>query len=217
MNDNHSGRAFLRITSNSRRWICPVGQPIQGQASDTALFLPQWMIESARFRGVGEECTVTVFTEEAFPEATKLVLRVIDSAFYNSDVKEELELALSSLGVVMNHSLLEIPIQALGGFHIEVFVANTEPADVVLCHGEEVILEFEEPVDQLHVPRPPTPIPQFPPLFIAPGNGSEVVLHDMPSGEPTGFVPFQGEGRLLGGTNPSLPEWRKTCPPKRQP
>lgn len=205
VNDYQSGRTFLRIESNGIPWICPVGQPIHGSESSSAIFLPHWMIESAQFSGVGEPCTVTVLPEEAFPQATKLTLRVIDSAFYTSNVKEELERFLSSLGVVKRHSLLELPIESLGGFKVEVFIANTEPADIVLCDGEEVVVEFEEPVDQI-LPRPPTPIPDVIPI-----------LSPEPTSPPREFVPFQGEGRVLGGSNVTIPEWRKDCPPKRQP
>lgn len=212
MNDHQSGRAFLRIESNETHWICPVGQPIQDSDIEDAVFLPLWMIESAGFAGFGETCTVTHLTEEAFPQATKLVLKVIDSAFYNSEVKEELEAALSSIGVVKRQSLLEIPIQNLGGFQVEVFVANTEPADIVLCDGEEVVVEFEEPVDQIAPPRPPTPIPQPPPALQEPD-----LMIPMETARQRGFVPFQGEGRLLGGSNANAPCWRRDCPPKRQP
>lgn len=211
MNEHQSGRAFLHIESNQTKWICPVGQPLQDYDVDDAIFLPLWMIESAGFGGFGEACSVTVLNEEAFPQATKLVLKVIDSAFYNSEVKEELEAALSSIGVVKRESLLEIPIQNLGGFQVEVFIANTEPADIVLCDGEEVVVEFEEPVDQIAPPRPPTPIPEPPPLL---EESNLMVPPETP--RQRGFVPFQGEGRRLGGSNPSLPDWRRGCPPKRQ-
>jgi hypothetical protein len=207
MNEHHSGRTFLRIESHSNEWYCPVGQPVSESDIENSIFLPLWMVESAGFEGFGDDCTVTVLTEEAFPEATKLVLRVIDSAFYNSEVKQELELALSSLGVVKTHRLYQIPIQGLEGFRVEVFVANAEPADIVLCDGDEVAVEFEEPVDQIPAPRPPTPIPSPIPTLMIPD----------PPLRQTGFVAFQGEGRTLGGSNAQIPSWRRDCPPKRQP
>lgn len=203
MDEQTEGRAFLRIEYGGKEWFCPVGQPITEDAED-ALFLPNWMIDCGGFMGTGELCTMTVLTQEAFPEATKLVLKVVDSAFYNSEIKEELETALSSLGVVKQHTLLQIPIQNLGGFQVEVFVSKTEPADLVLCSGEEVVVEFEEPVDHYEPPpKPPTPIP--PQVPILPEN--------IPTG---GFVAFQGEGRTLGGSPAEIPEWRKECPPKKK-
>ena len=211
MNEYQSGRAFLRIESLGKEWFCPVGQPVAESDVENSLFLPLWIVESAGFGGFGEDCMVTILTEEAFPEATKLVFRVIDSAFYNSEVKEELESALSSLGVIKKHSLLEIPIQNLGGYHVEVFVVDTEPAEIVLCDGEEVAVEFEEPVDQIQEQRPPTPIPAPPPTLAT----SQNMIPDLHPTAASGFVPFQGEGRLLGGSNANLPEWRRGCPPKR--
>ncbi len=212
MNEHQTGRVFLRIESNSKEWFCPVGQPVSDSDVDNALFLPLWIVETAGFAGFGEECSVTILTEEAFPQATKLVLRVIDSAFYNSEVKEELEMALTTLGVVKTHSLLQIPIQNLGGFQVEVFISQTEPADIVLCDGDEVAVEFEEPVDQIPAPRPPTPIPPSIPSL---EHLSTAMVPDEPVRQ-TGFVPFQGEGRTLGGSNAHIPQWRRDCPPKRQ-
>lgn len=205
MNEHEEGRVFIRIESDTKEWFCPVGQPITEESED-ALFLPSWMIDCAGFLGNGESCTMSILTQEAFPEATKLVFKVIDSAFYNSEVKEELEAILSSLGVVKRHTLLQIPIQNLGGFQVEVFVSGTEPADIVLCNGDEVVVEFEEPVDQIQEPpRPPTPIPPLIPVL------------PIPEETTSGFVAFQGEGRTLGGSNADIPEWRKSCPPKKKP
>jgi hypothetical protein len=128
---------------------------------------------------------------------------VIDSAIYNADIKEELEKALSSLGIVQEHSILQIPVAALGGYNVEVFVSKTEPANIVLCDGEEVAVEFEEPVDQIAPPRPPTPIPE--PAAMLPS------VFQQPQAQ--GFQAFQGEGRALGGSNVDIPEWRRGLPP----
>jgi hypothetical protein len=217
LENESAGRTFLRIQSDEKEWICPVGQPVSEQNLDDAIFLPNWMISVAGFKGEGEFVTITDLEKEAFPEATKLVLRVVDSAFYNSQVKEELEQSLSEMGVVKKHTLLQIPIHGLGGFEIEVFVAHTEPADTVLCDGDEVVVEFEEPVDQVHVPqRPPTPIPPPPlplPLPIEEEDRSILPFTRISTGE---FVPFQGEGRTLGSSNTGPPDWRKDCPPKKK-
>jgi hypothetical protein len=211
MQNETAGRSFLRIESNGKDWICPIGQPISEENLDDAVFLPSWMTTCAGFQGTGEAVSIYELEKEAFPEARKLTLRVLDSAFYNSHVKEELERALSHLGVLKKHTLLQIPVNDLGGYEIEVFVANTEPADIVLCEGDEVVVEFEEPVDQIQPPRPPTPIPVEPqplPDFMHPPMTFQE--------QTTGFVPFQGEGYLLGGSNANIPEWRKNLPPKKR-
>ena len=208
LEDDVRGRLFLRIQSGSKEWIGPLGQPVDDQLEDVAIYLPLWMVDSAGFQGLGEEGVCTLLDKEAFPEASKITLRVVDSAFYNSEVKEELEIALSALGVLKRHSVLQIPMQQLEGYRVEVFVSNTEPAEYVLCEGEEVAVEFEEPVDQIEQPqqqRPPTPIPLEVPML----------SHEFVQ-QATGFVAFQGQGHTLGGSNSHIPEWRRGIPPPRR-
>jgi hypothetical protein len=211
-----SRRKFLRIEhpEGLEDWVAPLGAPyLQDNETDDPIqnvYLPLWMIDSAHFSGNGEESTMEVMGEDSFPEATRIVFRVIDSAFYNADVKEELERALSAMGVIRQHTTLQIPVQALGGFPIEVFVSKTEPANLVLCDGEEVAVEFEEPVDQI---RPPTPIPELPP---ASTDFTQTMIPASPPREPQRFHAFQGEGHRLGGSNATIPEWRRGLPPPRR-
>ena len=159
------------------------------------------MIDSAGISGLGDEVEIEVLNEEAFPPATRIVLKVVDSAFYTSDIKEELEKALSAIGVIRKHTTLQIRVSSLGDFPVDLFIANTEPADVVLCDGEEVALEFEEPVDYFEPPvsvspvipeekRPSTPIPSFENLpmvgsWINAGTGnvlgSSTIISDIPA------------------------------------
>ena len=212
-----SRRKFLRIEhpDGLDDWIAPIGQPVtvdDSEEHETAknLYLPLWMIDAGHFRGEGEEAVLTIMDEEFFPNASKIVLRVIDSAFYNADIKEELERALSAMGVIKQHTTLQIPIQALGGYTVEVFIAETEPANVVLCDGEEVAVEFQEPLDQIAPPIPPTPIPE--PV--------SVISTDEMIPESTlrkGFHAFQGQGRLVGSSNADIPEWRRDLGPPRRP
>lgn len=204
MRNEGSRRKFLRIEhpQGLEDWVAPLGAPYTSETDSEDplqnVYLPLWMIDAAHFIGDGEESTMEILGEDFFPEATHIVFRVLDSAFYNADVKQELERALSAMGVIRQHTTLQIPIQALGGYPVEVFVSKTEPANLVLCDGEEVSVEFEEPVDQI---RPPTPEP--PPLQ------SQRMISSSP--EPEGFQPFQGQGRLLGGG--TIPEWRRGLPP----
>ena len=163
-------------------------------------------------QGEGEEAEMEVVNEEYFPQATRIVFRVIDSAIYNADIKQELEQALSSLGVLREHTTLHIPVSALGGYPVEVFVSKTEPANLVLCDGEEVAVEFEEPVDQMAPPpRVPTPIPEEVPRL------EEESFLPQPefqtAGNSSAFRPFQGQGKTLGGSNADIPEWRRGLPP----
>lgn len=219
-----SRRKFLRIEhpGGLDDWIAPIGQPVTVEDSETNetfrnLYLPLWMIDAGHFRGEGEQAVVDILDEEFFPQATKIVLRVIDSAFYNADIKVELERALSAIGVIRQHTTLQIPVEALGGYVIEVFVSETEPANIVLCDGEEVAVEFQEPVDQIAPPRPPTPIPQPPATLTTDEMIPDGFLRGAQPQRPTGFQAFQGEGHLLGGSNVNAPEWRRELGPPRRP
>jgi len=207
MRQEGSRRKFLRIhhPSGLEDWFAPLGQPVPSSGDDdlSNIYMPLWMLDVAHLDGEGEESTLEVVDEEYFPEATRIVFRVVDSAIYNADIKEELEKALSAIGVVREHTTLQIPIEALGGYKVEVFISKTEPANIVLCDGEEVAVEFEEPVDQIAPPPPrvPTPSPEPTVAFET---------------EPQGFRAFSGEGRTLGGSNDSIPEWRRGLPPPRR-
>lgn len=213
MRQESGRRKFLRIEhpDGFDDWIAPIGEPVtcedgtEGKHDDDCynVFLPLWMIDTAKLQGTGDHAVAEIVTEDTFPEATRIVLRVIDSAFYNADVKEELERALSAIGVIRQHTTLQIPIQALDGYAVEVFISETEPANIVLCDGDEVAVEFEEPVDQIQPPRPPTPIPDQPSVL-----HSDTMIPDEPAGF-TGFRPFQGQGHTLGGSNVIIPEWRR--------
>lgn len=222
MRENTSRRVFLSIqqVGDTRPpWIAPLGAPVHetdNEANTRHIYMPLWMIDSGHFHGLGEPVEVKVLNEEYFPAATRIILRVIDSAFYNTDVKAELESALSSMGVIRTHTTLQIPLESMGQYSIDVFVAATEPADVVFCEGDEVAVEFEEPVDQIAAPppRPPTPMPEelpilstdmtlpLPPYFRTPGD----------------FVPFGGEGMRLGSSNDvsNRPPWYDAVINRRQ-
>ena len=215
MQEEGSRRKFVRILhpSGLDDWIAPLGQPVEhlDTNQDTVhykIYMPLWMIDAGQLHGEGEEAILEGIDEEYFPQATRIVFRVIDSAIYNADIKQELEQALSSLGVIREHTTLHIPVNALGGYPVEVFVSHTEPANIVLCDGEEVAVEFEEPVDQIAPPRPPTPIPAPVPTFQTDGMIPETTQTQTQT-QTEGFQPFQGEGNILGGSNVNIPEWRR--------
>lgn len=206
-NEDTHHRLFLRFQANDRTVVIAAGRPCMDanhiSEEDYKVYLDPSNIERLGLHGDGEVVQVTVFSEEAFPEATRIVIRSIDSAIYNSDVKEELEQALTQLGILKLHSQIEVPIQALGGYAIELFISQLEPASLVLCHGDDIILEFEEAVDAIEPPvsqRPPTPIPEGPPM-----------LPEMtPEPQPT-------QGRVLG-SDPTIqaPAWRQQLGPPRR-
>jgi hypothetical protein len=217
-------RTFLRIFNEdgTKEWIAPMGGIVfkkmldddQLNSKHHHLYMPIWMLDAAGFEGSGEVLKCSILTNEAFPEATKITLRVVDSAFYNSDVKAELEAALTHLGILRRHTTIQIPVKSLGNFPVELFVSELEPADCVLCDGEEVALVFEEPVDHYEPPpsapqRPPTPIP-LPPAML-----SDTMIPALQPAQTHGFVPFQGQGNLVGNSTTNVPEWRRQLGPPR--
>ena len=225
MREEGSKRKFLRIEhpGGLEDWIAPIGHHVtihhdEEESKEERLydaFLPLWMIDAAHLTGDGEVSVLEVLDEEHFPEATRIVFRVVDSAIYNADVKQELEHALSSIGVIRKHTTLQIPVQALGGYKVEVFVSETEPANLVLCDGEEVRVEFEEPVDQIEAPtRPPTPIAHPPPLL--PVQDEMIPSFSASTQGFQAFQAFQGQGNMLGGSNVNIPEWRRGLPPPKR-
>lgn len=195
-------RLFLSFPGYAQPIVCAVGNPSLEHTDTHQVYLPYQVLDRLQSTGSGEEKQVTIFTEDAFPEATRITIRFIDSAAYNSDIKDELEQALGKLGVLQKETQYQIPIQALGRYPVDIFVSQLEPADIVFCQGDEVAIEFEEPVDQITPPpaRPPTPIPQGVPALMIPE-----------SEEP------QSRGHVLG-SDPTIqgPAWRQQIGPPRR-
>lgn len=182
-------------TGAGRSLYCALGSPLLEQAAQVAspsnaLFLPYWMLEHLEINGTGEEVEIEWLGEEAFPEATRILLRPHDSAFYHADAREELERGLTALGVVSQGSIIQIPLQVLGGFTVAFEVLLCEPANIVLAQGDEVAIEFEEALDSAAqvVERTPAPAPAAPVSFDSP----------LPTAAPP---PIQGH-RLGGSTVP---------------
>jgi len=165
-----------------------------------AIFAPPSVLVGLGLIGNGEEVGITWRNEEAFPEATRIVLRPQDSAFYHADAKEELERALTRIGVLQAGQSIIVPLQVLGGFEICFDVIVTEPASIVLMQGDEVALEFEEALDgaaEAQAPAPPAP----PAGLIRPG--SPLPEEDFGVLEEPGILPaFPGGGQILGGSIP---------------
>jgi hypothetical protein len=145
------------------------------------------MAQVAGCQGCGEEVAVEWFDQDAFPAATRIVLRPHDSAFFNSDIKAELERGLTRLGVVQRGTSITIPIEHLGGFEVSFDVVCTEPANIVLAEGDEVVLDFEEALD---VPPAAAAAPE-----------------PLDTGEMVAAAPQEPEspaGQRLGGAGPRI-------------
>ena len=143
--ENEGTRHIARISSGDREVFAALGAP--NSAEDEQIHLPSWLVDHLGLEGCGEEVEVTWLTQDAFPEATRIILRPQDSAFYHSDAKEELERALTRLGVLRTGDTIVVPLDCLGGYQIPFDVVLTEPSNIVLAQGDEVIIEFEGALD----------------------------------------------------------------------
>jgi hypothetical protein len=150
------------------------------------IYVPLWMLPPDA--PIGEEIQVDFLSQEAFPEATSITLRPLDSAFYNTDAREELTGALTRLGVLRVGDTVMIPLKSLDGYTIGFYVSACSPADTVLMEGDEVAIEFEEASDLWDGRRPATP----PPPPVSPPGG-EVLSSILP------VEPEMASGEVLGG------------------
>jgi hypothetical protein len=190
--NSHEGsrRLFAKIDCGDKTLYSAVGsftESIVGVSERKRVILPYWALDVLSTTGMGDLAQITWLSEDAFPPATRIILRPHDSAFYHSDAKEELEFALTRLGVLQKGQTIMVCIQALGDFPMSFDVVECEPAHIVLADGEEVVMEFEAALDLPPEPivRPDTPLPEttFGPM--------------LPEVEP----PVITGGRRLGGTN----------------
>lgn len=144
-----AARLIAQIQLGERIFHLALGSPIQPihYSPLPKLYVPTWVLERLGGSGAGDVAEVSWLTQEAFPEATRIVLKPHDSTFYNVDAKEELERGLTRLGVLVEGTTVELPLESLGGYRVTFDVVKTEPATSVLAHGEEVVIEFEEAWD----------------------------------------------------------------------
>lgn len=148
------------------------------QHMENPIFVPLWMLPEGA--PLGDAVEVEFFSQDAFPEASRIVLKPLDSAFYNTDAKEMLTESLTRLGVLKKGDTVLLRLEELGGYEMGFYVSELEPADIVLLNAEEVAVEFEEAADQWDGRRPDTPVPEepemFEPLVVPPPDVSGTVL-----------------------------------------
>lgn len=188
--EEHEGtRQIARIKSGEKEIYIALGTP-NNVVAENQIYAPSWLVDHLGVDGAGNTVEVTWLTQEAFPEATRIVLRPQDSAFYHADAKEELERALTRLGVIRTGDTILVPLESLGGYEIPFDVVLTEPANIVLAQGDEVIMEFEEALDAI---------------------SSEEELEEE-SEEETEVVTPEPQGQTLGGEVRYLPDGRRWNP-----
>ena len=163
LSEDEDQRIFAKISVGDKTTYIALGAPVTEvvpMSEHTCVFLPQWLLDMLCIEGSGETVEVEWLNAEHFPEATRIVLRPHDSAFQHADIKEELERALTSIGVLQLGSTVPVALRELGGFTVNFDVVGLEPTALVLMQGDEVAIEFDESVDA--IPLEPEPEPQPP-------------------------------------------------------
>ncbi len=193
-----SPRLFANIHFGEKSILCALNcNHVEGDFPKS-LFLPEWMIPHGEV--IGTEFDVDVLGVEALPQAEHVILRPLDSAFYNTDAKDELEKNLTRLGCLTKGQIVLLGLDELGGYQMPFYIVDTMPADSVLLDGDHISCEFEEALDQFDG-RPPTPIPEAPPML------NTMIEEPAPKQEK-----FQGEGHRLGGDVKRMPDGRPWNP-----
>lgn len=205
-------RIFAVLTIRDQKFTCALGHPVRSsidtEDETERVFLPPWLLQASRLEGLGEHVAIEWITEEHVPEATKIVLRPHEAAFYGANAKEELEPALTRYGILMAGSTVPVPIEALDGYVILFDVLRTEPADMVLMEGDEVAIDFEAALDYVE----PVAAAVTAPAAVAPEvESKEEPFEEMITTSSVAIT--QPEGRTLGGTaRPRLPDGRPWNP-----
>jgi hypothetical protein len=201
-------------SQDSARWIAAfdggrisVGDPVNTFTSSDALFVPSWFLDTLGLED-GSEIELAFEKSEGLPKATRLSFKVIGDIPADIDVRDLLEGPLSQLGVLEVGQMIPIPI--IDGL---LLLQECEPENIVFLDGE-ANLEIEndtaasaasaaasaatqqekEKEQEFQFKEQDTPLTQddidfssmLPPLTSTSTTSS-------------GFVPFQGVGRRLGG------------------
>jgi hypothetical protein len=196
-------------SQDSARWIATfdggrisVGDPVNTFTSSDALFVPSWFLESLGLED-GAQVELAFEKSEELPKATRLSFKVIGDIPADLDVRDLLEEPLSQLGVLEVGQMIPIPI--IEGL---LLLQECEPDNVVFLDGEaDLEIENDTPSSvsasasqgqRQGQGQEECQVPEYTPFT----QVQEVDFSSMlpPSSlAPSGFVPFQGVGRTLGG------------------
>lgn len=131
---------LVEIHQGDVRFVLCVEGPHQESGSE--IYIPHRYIHDLVFE---ERVNVHVL-DEMPPKATEIVLQPLDSGFCGVDIASAASQLLSNWNVLSAGTILSIPCEELGGFHIDVLVKQLQPASTVLLRGE-VPLVVENPVE----------------------------------------------------------------------
>jgi len=133
------------------------------------------------------------------PLATKIVLQPLDNELYHCDIAGAVSKVFSCWNILEKNTVVSVPCEELGGYLVDVFIKDVEPADTVLLRGD-CPMELAEPLENIvewkeeaEAKASEEKIPEgiWRPVEEA-ATGSVVAE------TPHGFVPFGGTGNRLG-------------------
>jgi hypothetical protein len=166
--------------------------------SDTTLFLPKRCFLSFDITKTVDVSIVKTMP----PHATKITLKPLDNELYHCDIASAVSKHLSHWQVLTKWTTLTVPCEELGGYLVDIFVSDIEPANIVLLR-DEVPLELDQPIED---------VVEFHSSSVKESNESKEEFNDSKESndedyfsnmieEPSskGFVPFSGTGNRLGG------------------
>jgi hypothetical protein len=140
------------------------------------------------FRDLGEGQVNVSVEKNMPPQATKILLQPLDNELYHCDIAGSVSAYLSNWNILKKNTILTVPCQELGGFEVDVFVKDIEPADLVLLRGD-VPMELDEPLETVAEWAPAAALPEQEP-FDNPFEGTQPP-------RTNAFVPFSGKGYSL--------------------
>jgi len=147
-----TNRIFARITNGHKFWICSVGQPIRQEivSENEPIFVPSWILEQIHCDGSGSSLDVEFMPSEAFDNSESILLLPEIEGIICEDIQTQLSVELTKLGILQKNTRILVN---LSGMDTYFQVKNLNPASVVLCQGDEVVLEFDS------IERAPSPYP----------------------------------------------------------
>jgi hypothetical protein len=160
---------------------------------DNSIYVPMSV-----FRDLGEGQVTVSVEKEMPPHATKILLQPLDNELYHCDIASSVSAYLSNWNILKKNTILTVPCQELGGFEVDVFVKDIEPADLVLLRGD-VPMELDEPLETVAEWVAPPPPLAVPPVTSSPIDFDSPFEGTQPPKNSNTFVPFSGKGYSLKG------------------
>ena len=156
--DDHPGGLMvlqLRSQTDMVRYVAVAGPYDSGDNTDNNIYLPYSIYQEFENSGSIQLKVQVVYELE---QATKIVLKPLDNAVYHGDMRELMESAMNEFPLLQKHTQFSVAIESLGGYMIDIWVEDIEPAEVVQLGGE-VEVEFVESVEEI-VEFKPVPVPE---------------------------------------------------------